>query len=75
MTRDYKNYVLSVSEVERGRWEGQVQRKDGQNITIDGTTMAVFKTAYAQSPNEAAKLAEQAIDAMDTKRISPKGWT
>jgi hypothetical protein len=66
------DYVITTVEKEPGKWQGELRRKDGREMRIQGTTMLVFTTMFASSSGEAMRLAAQAIE---SNSISPAGWT
>jgi hypothetical protein len=66
------DYVVTTYEIEAGKWQGEIRRRDGREMQVEGTPKAVFTTALAQSSGQAMMLAYQALD---TNRISPAGST
>jgi hypothetical protein len=65
----YKNYVIVVVEKEGGRWQGEIRRKDGQEMQVG---VSAVRTMYASTAGEAMKLARKAIDARAISRSA--GW-
>ena len=66
------DYVVSTYEIEPGKWQGEIRRRDGGEMQVDGPRKVVFTTALAQSSGQAMMLAYKAID---TNKILPAGWT
>lgn len=56
------DYVVTTYELEPGKWQGEIRRRDGREMQVHGTRKVVFKTALAQSSGAALELAYQAID-------------
>jgi hypothetical protein len=70
---EYGEFVISAVEIESGKWQAEIRRRDGKEMRVGATTMAVFKTMNAPTAGEAMKLAKQAIDANTISRSA--GWT
>jgi hypothetical protein len=66
------DYVVTTYEIEPGKWQGEIRRRDGGEMQVEDIRRVVFTTALAQSSGEAMMLAYQALD---TNKISPAGWT
>jgi nitrogen fixation protein FixH len=65
------DYVVSTHERGPGKWQGEIRRRDGGQMQVEGTRKRVFTTALAKSSGEAMELAYQAID---SNEISLAGW-
>jgi hypothetical protein len=64
---EYKEYLISEFVNDKGQWQAHIRRRDGKDISVEGTTHPVFTTMHADSENEAIRIAKEAID---THKIS-----
>jgi hypothetical protein len=55
------NYVVSTHEREPGKWQGEIRRRDGGEMQVEGTRKRVVTIALTQSSGEAMMLAYQAL--------------
>ena len=59
---EYKEYVITEFVNEKGQWQAHIRRQDGKPMSVDGASVPVFTTGHADSENEVARIAKEAID-------------